>query len=104
VNPDIPSDYHETGRWLEGFVRSHVKRESPRIEVRVEAAGSREGHSYGVRLSLDEWVYPSPGSPPIELSFREVADGQWRFAWCAALSVRVRAAARKLLETARAAR
>jgi hypothetical protein len=104
VNPDIPSDYHETGRWLEGFVRSHAKRESPRIEVRIETAGPREGHSYGVRLVMDERVYPPPSSPPLELPFREVVDGRSRFAWCAALGERARAAARELLRTAGAAR
>jgi hypothetical protein len=103
VNPNIPTDYDEAGRWLEGFVRSHAKRESPRIEVRLETTGAREGDSYGVRLSLDGRVQPPPESPPIVLSFREVAEGRSRFAWCAALGERIRATARELLGTARPA-
>ncbi len=103
MNPNIPADYHETGVWLEGFVRSHAKRESPRVEALVETAGAREGRAYGVRLRLGERVTPAPGSPPIELDFREVAEGRPRFAWCAALGERVRAAARELLVTARSA-
>ena len=58
MNPNIPADYHETGAWLEGFVRSHAKRESPRVEALVETAGAREGRAYGVRLRLGERVTP----------------------------------------------
>jgi hypothetical protein len=97
MNPDIPTDYPSAGSWLASFVRSHAKRESPRIEVLLDAAGPREGRSYGVRLELDGRLAPAPGSPPIELDFREVAEGRTRFAWCAALSERVRATARELL-------
>ena len=101
MNPSIPTDYQETGTWLAGFVRSHAKRESPRIEVLLDTAGPREGHAYAVRLSLDGRVVPSSGSPPIELHFQEVADGRTRFAWCAALGERIRIAARELLGAAR---
>ena len=103
MNPSIPTDYHEAGTWLAGFVRSHAKRESPRIEALLDTGGAREGHSYGVRLILDGRAAPLPGSPPIELDFREVAEGRPRFAWCAALGERVRASARELLAAARAA-
>jgi hypothetical protein len=103
MNPRIPSDYQETGAWLENFVRSHAKRENARIEVRLEASGPREGRSYGVRFTLGTAVYPPPGSPPIELDFREVAEGRARFAWCLALAERIRAAARELASTSRVA-
>ena len=103
MNPRIPTSYQETGDWLAGFVRSHAKLESPRIEVLLDAAGPREGDSYGVRLSLDGRLYPPPGSPPIELEFGEVAEGRTRFAWCAALAERIRTAARELLGAARSA-
>ena len=103
MNPGIPTDYHETGGWLEGLVRSHAKRESPRIEVILETGGVREGRSYGVRLALDGRVHPSPESPAIELGFGEVAAGRTRVAWCAALAERVRAAARELLGAVSAA-
>jgi hypothetical protein len=99
MNPSIPTDYHETGTWLAGFLRSHAKRESPRIEVILESAGAREGRPYGVRLSLDGRLHPAPGSQPIELDFGEVAAGRTRFAWCGALAERIRAAARELLAT-----
>jgi hypothetical protein len=102
MNPAIPTDYVETGIWLTAFVRSHAKRESPRIEPLVDTTGTREGQSYGVRLSLDERLAPPPGSPPIELAFPEVVDGRPRFAWCAALAARVQAAARELLPAVRA--
>jgi hypothetical protein len=103
MNPNIPADYNETGHWLEGFVRSHAKLENPRIEVILDIAGAREGRTYGVRLTLDGRVYPPPGSPPLELEFRAVAEGRTRFAWCAALAERIRTAARELLGTARSA-
>ena len=54
-----------------------------------------------MRLRLGERVTPAAGSPPIELDFREVAEGRPRFAWCAALGERIRAAARELLAAAR---
>lgn len=103
MNPNIPTDYHETAHWLVGFVRSHAKLENPRIEVMLDTAGAREGRSYGVRLTLDGRVYPPSGSPPLELEFREVAEGRTRFAWCAALGERIRTATRELLGTARSA-
>jgi hypothetical protein len=100
MNPLIPTDYHETGHWLEGFVRSHAKRESPRIEVLLDTTGARDGHSYGVRLALDERRQPPLGSPPIELGFRDVAEGRARFEWNAALAERIRGSARQLVGTA----
>jgi hypothetical protein len=103
MNPRIPSDYHETGRWLESVVRSHAKRENAHAEVRLEATGPREGRAYGVRLAIGSAIFPPPGSPPIELDFREVAEGRSRFAWCLALAERIRAATRELAGTARAA-
>jgi len=103
MNPRIPADYHETGRWLESFVRSHAKREDPRIEVRLETDGPRENRSYGIRLELGARVLPAAASPSMELDFQEVATGRPRFAWCTALGERVRAAARELLGTARSA-
>jgi hypothetical protein len=103
MNPRIPTDHQEIGDWLAGFVRSHAKLESPRIEVLLDGTGPPEGRLYGVRLSLDGKVHPPPGSPPIELEFREVAEGRTRFAWCAALAERIRAAARALLAAAQSA-
>ncbi|HEY7140083.1 MAG TPA: hypothetical protein VIE44_08305 [Methylomirabilota bacterium] len=97
MNPSIPTDYPTAGSWLAGFVRSHAKRESPRIEVLLDTAGPREGRSYGIRLELDGRFAPAPDSPPIELDFQEVVEGRPRFAWCAALGERVRATARELL-------
>ena len=97
MNPNIPADYTRPASGSQGFVRSHAKRESPRIEALVETGGAREGRSYGVRLTLDGRTTPPPGSPPIELDFREVAEGRPRFAWCAALGERIRASARELL-------
>jgi hypothetical protein len=97
VNPTIPTTYTETGSWLQGFARSHAKRVNPRIEVRLDMDGAREGRSYGIRLALDEQVSPPLGSPPIELDFREVVDGRPRFAWCAALGERIGTAARELV-------
>jgi hypothetical protein len=99
MNPSIPTDYHETGAWLEGFVRSHAKRVNARIEMLVDTTGSRGGRSYGVRLTLDDRTLPAHGAPPIELDFPEVAEGRSRFAWCAALGERIRAAARELVGT-----
>ena len=100
MNPSIPTDYPQTGAWLEGFVRSHAKRVNARIEALVDTAGSREGRSYGVRLTLDDRTVPPLGAPPIELDFREAADGRTRFAWCAALGERIRATARELVGAA----
>jgi hypothetical protein len=103
MNPRIPTDYAETAAWLEGFVRSHAKRENAHVEVQVDTTGPHEGRSYGVRLVFGTAVYPPAGSPPIELDFREVAEGRARFAWCLALAERIRAAARELAGTSRAA-
>jgi hypothetical protein len=103
MNPTIPTDYAETGTWLASFVRSHAKREDPRIEAHLEAEGPREGRSYGIRLSLGNRIFPPASSASMELDFQEVATGRTRFAWCAALGERIRAAARELLGSARSA-
>jgi hypothetical protein len=103
MNPRIAADYTETGDWLRGFVRSHAKREDARIEAVIEAGGPREGCSYGVRLLLGARVSPPVASPPLELEFREVAEGRTRFAWNLTLAERIRAAARELAGAARAA-
>src|SRR5262249_18636639 len=70
MNPSIPTNYLETGAWLEGFIRSHAKREDVRIEVLLDMAGPREGRSYGLRLRLGPHASPPLGSPPIELDFQ----------------------------------
>ena len=58
-----------------GFVRSHAKRESARIEVLVDTTGLREGRSYGIRLTLDGRTIPPPEAPPIELTSRRSPRG-----------------------------
>lgn len=35
--------YEEVTRWLQNFVTSHAKRESPRVEGIIEAEEEREG-------------------------------------------------------------
>jgi hypothetical protein len=100
VNPSIASDYPETGAWLLSLARSHAKREDPRIEAQLEASGPREGRSYGLRLALGDRTAPPPGSPPLELEFREVVDGRTRFAWCMAFGERVQTVARELVAAA----
>jgi hypothetical protein len=102
MNPRIPAEYHEVAAWLENFVRSHAKREDARIEVLLDAAGPREGHSYAVRLVLGTRVHPLLDAPPIELPFREVAAGRTRFDWTEQLAARTRAAAREMVSSARA--
>lgn len=94
-------DYDDVGRWLGNFVISHAKRETPRVEAVVEAEGSREGRSYGVRLRLGERSLPPLGAEPIELAFAEVRDERGGMAWCQALSGRVRMLARQLSEAER---
>jgi hypothetical protein len=91
--------YEDVARWLANFVRSHAKREDLRVEAVLEAAGPREGASYGVRLRLGERLLPLPDQPPLELPYREVADNRGSLAWCGALAARVRALARELSET-----
>jgi hypothetical protein len=91
--------YEEVTRWLQNFVLSHAKRESPRLEAVVEAEGEREGKSYGVRLRLGDRLLPPQNSPPIELAYPEVAEGKGSLGWCEALAKRVRSLARDLLDT-----
>jgi hypothetical protein len=104
MNPRIPADYQEVAAWLGNFVRSHAKRVDERLEVLVDASGPREGRSYGVRLVLGSRVHPPLEASPLELEFREVADGRTRFAWAEALGARIRAAARETLAPASDAR
>jgi hypothetical protein len=104
MNPLIPADYHEVAAWLENFVRSHAKREDPRIEVLLDASGPREDHSYGVRLALGPRVHPPREASPIELQFPETAEGRTRFAWTEALGARIQSAAREILGSARITR
>jgi hypothetical protein len=103
MNPRISADYPEVAAWLENFVRSHAKREDERIEVLLDTSGPRENHSYGVRLALGSRVYPPPAAAPIELEFRDVADGRTRFAWAEALGKRIREAARETFAPTRQA-
>jgi hypothetical protein len=86
-------DYEEVARWLSNFVRSHAKREHPRVEAVVEAAGPREGTSYGVRVRLGARLAPSSAEAPLELTFAEVAAGRGSLAWCQTIAERVRALA-----------
>lgn len=91
--------YEEVARWLQNFVTSHAKRESPRVEGIVEASDEREGKSYGVRLRLDDRFLPPLTEPPFELAYPEVADGKGSLAWCNAMAGRIRGMARQLLES-----
>jgi len=95
--------YAEVGRWLLGFVNSHAKRESPRVEASVEAGDERAGKAFGVRLRLGEEYEPPLAEPAIELSFDEVASGKGSLAWCQSQAARLRGRARRLLETEAAA-
>ncbi len=94
--------YEEVGRWLLGFLNSHAKRESPRVEGIVEAGGERAGKSFGVRLRLGERHQPPLEQPAIELSFDDVSAGKGSLAWCQALAQRVSDWARQLIEAERA--
>jgi len=88
-------EYEEVARWLRNFVAAHAKRENPRLEAVVEAAGPREGQSYGVRLRLGAGLRPAPPAPAVELGFPEVAENRGSLAWCSGLAGRVRALARE---------
>ena len=94
--------YEEVGRWLLGFVNSHAKRESPRLEGIVEAGDERAGKTFGVRLRLGEDYEPPLDQPAIEFPFDEVAAGKGTLTWCQAWAQRVRGWARRLLEAAAA--
>lgn len=83
-------DYSEVGRWLWNFVEAHAKRENLRVEALVDAAGAREGKSYGVRLRLAERLLPPADHAPVEMSFADVAAGRGQLAWCDALAASVR--------------
>jgi hypothetical protein len=89
-------DYQEVARWLRNFVISHAKRENPRVEAVVEAAGAREGQSYGVRLRLGHGLRPAPPAPPVELGYPEVAQNRGSLGWCRELADRVRTLAREI--------
>jgi hypothetical protein len=84
-------DYHEVARWLENFVNSHAKREDPRAECVFDAAGPREGVSYGVRVRLGEGL-----SSEIELPFADVAANRGSLAWCQQLAERARGLVREI--------
>ena len=83
-------DYSEVGRWLWNFVEAHAKRENLRVEALVDAAGAREGKSYGVRLRLAERLLPPADQAPVEMTYAEVAAGRGQIAWCDALALHVR--------------
>ncbi len=73
---------------------------APRIEALVDTTGARGGRSVRRPAHASTTGHARrPASPPIELDFPEVAEGRSRFAWCAALGERIRAAARELLGT-----
>jgi len=91
-------DYEEVGRWLRNFVMSHGKRESPRVEGVVDAAGAREGKSYAVRLRLGARLLPRADEPALELAYGEVASNRGSLAWCNELAARVRGLARGFAE------
>ncbi len=101
MNPAIPTNYAELGRWLQNFAASHAKREHPAVVAHVEMEDAREGRSYGLRLSLGPLTSPPAGSLPMEVDYADVAQGRTRFAWCEALALRVRAEGRSLLERSR---
>ena len=84
-------DFHEVARWLENFVNSHAKREDPRAECVLDAAGPREGVSYGARVRLGERL-----SSEIDLPFADVAGNRGSLAWCQRLAERVRSLAREI--------
>jgi hypothetical protein len=96
VNPKIPTDYAEVGRWIWNFATSHVKREDSRLEVLVDMEDARERRSYGLRLVLGPWTHPAAEEPPLEFDYLEVAAGRTRFSWCEALARRLRAEGRSL--------
>lgn len=104
MNPRIPADYAEVGRWLYNFATSHGKRESPRIEAHLEMEDARHGRSYGLRLLLGALAFPPLGESPLELAYPDVADGRTRLAWCEELAARIRAAARELVSRAQRGR
>jgi len=95
--------YEDVGRWLLGFVNSHAKRESPRVEGSVEAGNEGAGKTFGVRLRLGEEYEPSLAEPAIEFPFEEVSSGKGSLAWCQSQGARMRGWARRLLEAEAAA-
>jgi hypothetical protein len=84
-------DYEEVARWLLLFLNAHAKRETPRIEARVETDDKGQT-TYGVRLRLGQRQ-----SPRVELDAKQVADKRGSLAWCAALAADVRGRARELI-------
>jgi len=85
-------DYQEVARWLENFINSHAKHEDPRAECVFDAAGPREGVSYGVGVRLGERL-----SSQIVLDFADVAANRGRLAWCQQLAERARGLAREII-------
>jgi hypothetical protein len=84
--------YGEVARWLENFLRSHAKREDPRVEVAFDAGDERQGRAYATRVRLGDRL-----SPVWELDYKEVADNRGSLAWCRGMAEQVRARARELL-------
>ena len=83
-------DYHEVARWLENFATSHAKREDLRAECALDTEASREGTSYGLRVSVGDRL-----SSEIVLGFDDVAAGRGSMAWCQSLADRVRGLVRE---------
>ncbi len=82
-------NYDEIARWLWNFLTSHAKRENPHIEVTLDHGGDRDGTSYAATLTLR-----GRATPPMEFTFREVADNRGSLDWCRALAERTRTLAR----------
>jgi hypothetical protein len=100
MNPRVPTDYAEAGRWLRNFVASHAKREDARIEALV-TEGDREDSSYEVRLVISTGSGAGVSLSLAELDYREVAEGRTRLAWCEDQARRIHEAARDLVTQAR---
>jgi hypothetical protein len=104
VNPRIPADYAEVGRWLRTFATSHAKRESSHVETEVDTTGERQGRAYRLRVVLAGEAAPPWDESPVELTLSDVAEGRTRFEWCESLAQRVQALARALVAQAAAVR
>src|SRR2546428_7245816 len=91
--------YDEVARWLWNFLRSHAKREHPRVEVLLDKGDEREDKSYGARFRLGQ-----PLTSVMEFDYREVADHRGNLAWCRDLAERTRRVVREHLLSATAQR
>jgi hypothetical protein len=103
VNPRIPADRAEVGRWLLAFARSHAKREDPRLEAVLETGTGAQGAWCAVRLRLPGLEPAGPTATVGPLAHGDVAEGRTRFSWCEDLARRVRTAARGLAAQAASA-